>query len=393
MARGKSWPVIGLYLHIPFCQAICTYCNFNRGLYDGDLKVRYVSALEREIERSGDGRPADTIFFGGGTPSLLEPGDIARLIRACRDSYAVSQDAEITLETNPETATRARLEGFRDAGVNRLSFGAQTFDDDELRRLGRIHDAARIGVAVSDARLAGFDNLSLDLMFWLPGQSRASWLRSVACAAALQPEHLSFYLLELYPNAPLKDTMARMVGSSGLDDDASRSRWIQESDDEAADMYLEGLEHLDGRGYEQYEISNTARPGRQSRHNLKYWTGGEWLGFGCGAHSTSHDQRWQNVAGTADYIHCIGAGQAVEIQRHTLETQSRIEERLFTGLRLNAGIDRAQFIDRFGVDPWIEYSEQLRDAIDAGLIWERDTRFGLTRRGMLVANEVLSAFV
>lgn len=384
--------MIGLYLHIPFCQALCSYCNFNRGLDDGALKARYVPALVREIETAGDSRPADTIFFGGGTPSLLEPEDIARLVQACRHAYAVAPDAEITLETNPETATRARLAAFREAGVNRLSFGAQSFDDAELARLGRIHDAARIGAAVEDARLAGFDNLSLDLMFWLPGQSRASWLRSVDRAVALGPEHLSFYLLELYPNAPLKEAMARVTADRQADE-SHRADWAQESDDEAADMYLEALERFDGCGYVQYEISNAARPGHESRHNLKYWTAGAWRGFGCGAHSTVDGERWHNVAATSEYVDRMNAGQPVATGRHTLDRQSRIEEALFTGLRLTTGIDCARFEGRYGIDPWAAYGGRLRDAVEAGLIWRRPGRFGLTRGGMLVANEVLATFV
>jgi oxygen-independent coproporphyrinogen-3 oxidase len=383
--------MLGLYLHIPFCQAICSYCNFNRGLFDETLKARYVAALEQEIARAGDGSAADTIFFGGGTPSLLEPAEVRRIVGACRAAYDVAADAEVTLETNPETATHARLEGFRAAGINRISFGAQTFDNQQLRRLGRIHDAARIGEAVAAARAAGFDNISLDLMFWLPGQSRASWLDTVARAADLRPDHLSFYLLELYPNAPLKEAMERVraapPGASG------REAWEQESDDEAADMYLDGLAALDELGYEQYEISNTARRGRASRHNLKYWTGGTWRGFGCGAHSTADESRWQNVAGTSEYVERLARGDDVRIQMQRRSTQNRIEEALFTGLRLTAGIDRTRFAERYGVDPWTEYGDRLRDAVDAGFVWRREARFGLTRQGMLVANEILAAFV
>jgi oxygen-independent coproporphyrinogen-3 oxidase len=183
--------VLGLYLHIPFCQAICSYCNFNRGLYDGALKARYLAALEREILEAGDGRAADTVFFGGGTPSLLEPDEVKRLVAACRASYGLRPDAEVTLETNPETATPARLEGFLAAGVNRISFGVQSFDDRELTRLGRIHSAARAVEAVRAAREAGCTNVSLDLMLWLPGQSRDSWQRTVRQAILVAPEHLS----------------------------------------------------------------------------------------------------------------------------------------------------------------------------------------------------------
>jgi molybdenum cofactor biosynthesis enzyme MoaA len=194
---------------IPFCSSICNYCNFNRGLFDGELKNRYVAALEREISTAGRGEAVDTIFFGGGTPSLLDPGEIERLITACRNSFTIARDAEVTLETNPETSTRDRMSGFRAAGVNRVSFGVQSFRDVELKRLGRIHSAERARDAVTEARAAGFANVSLDLMMWLPQQTRADWSESVDALIQVSPEHASLYLLELYPNAPLKEDMAR----------------------------------------------------------------------------------------------------------------------------------------------------------------------------------------
>src|SRR5437762_10948047 len=273
--------MLGLYIHIPFCAAICNYCNFNRGLFDGDLKTKYVAALIAEIERAGTLASADTIYFGGGTPSLLAADDVAAIIRACRNAFDVAPDCEVTLEANPETVSTDGLRAFRDAGVNRLSFGVQSFRDDELRRLSRLHSVARARAAVGEARAAGFDNVSLDLMMWLPGQRVSDWLESVDAAIALGPEHLSLYLLEVYPNAPLKDEMAR-------------ARWSQAPDEDAATMYLEAMARLDDAGFEQYEISNVARAGRRSRHNLKYWIDGEWLGFGCGAHSTRDGVRWNN---------------------------------------------------------------------------------------------------
>ncbi|HEX7137531.1 MAG TPA: coproporphyrinogen-III oxidase family protein, partial [Vicinamibacterales bacterium] len=191
--------MLGLYLHIPFCSAICNYCNFNRGLFDADLKGRYVDALAAEIERAvppADMAVADTIYFGGGTPSLLEPDEIGRLIVACRERFTVAADAEVTMEANPETVTTARLSAFRRAGVNRLSFGVQSFRDDELLRLSRLHGATRARDAYGEARAAGFDNISLDLMMWLPAQPVDHWLQSVDAAITLGPEHLSLYLLE-----------------------------------------------------------------------------------------------------------------------------------------------------------------------------------------------------
>ncbi len=258
-------PPLGLYLHIPFCAALCRYCTFTRCLTDAGLERRYIAALAREIRKglpvSGpapDEPPvADTIYFGGGTPSLLAPSDIALLIGACRERFDVDEGAEVTLEANPETVTPDHLAGYREAGVNRLSLGVQSFVDAELRRLGRIHDEARARQAFEAARTAGFDNISLDLMLSLPGQSRADLRVSVDALAGLAPEHASVYLLEVYPQSPLAAEM-------------TRQGWTRVSDDEAADMYLETMARLEQAGFEQYQISNLARPGRRSRHNLKY---------------------------------------------------------------------------------------------------------------------------
>lgn len=381
--------MLGLYLHIPFCQAICSYCNFNRGLFDAALKTRYVDALEHEIVDAGDGRAADTIFFGGGTPSLLEPEEIARLIGACRSAFHVTPDAEVTLEANPETVSAPRMAAYLDAGITRVSMGAQTFDAEQLRRLGRIHTAERIAAAVADARRAGVTNLSLDLMFWLPGQSRSSWLDTVDRAIDLDPDHLSLYLLELYPNAPLREAMARAAGSGvkGTGD------WAQAADDEAADMYLEAFERLDRAGLRQYEISNAARPGRESRHNLKYWTSGAWRGFGCGAHTTLDGGRWHNLASTIEYIDRMAQGRAVASSLRTFTAVERVQEALFTGLRLTRGIERSPFRARYGVDPWERYGASLTTPVEAGLMWTTGEAFGLTRSGMLMANEILAAFV
>lgn len=369
----------GLYLHIPFCQAICSYCNFNRGLLDEALRRRYVDALALEIRR-GAGGAADTIFFGGGTPSLLEPREVARLIAACRETFDLAADAEITLETNPETATAERLAAFRDAGINRLSFGVQSFDDAELERLGRVHSSARAVEAVRAAQTTGFASVSFDLMLWLPAQTPESWRRTVDQAIDLSPDHLSLYLLELYPNAPLKESMAR-------------AGWSQTPDDDAADMYLDGLAALDAAGYEQYEISNVARPGHQSRHNLKYWQMGRWVGFGCGAHSTADGRRWRNLSATAEYAERIEQGRSAAVDIVELPLQAQQEEALFTGLRLTAGVDRQGFVERYGFDPWDRYAGDLEPLEAEGLVWRSDGRFGLTRAGMLVANNILALFV
>ena len=297
-----------MYVHVPFCSSICNYCNFNRGLFDETLKTRFVDALLREIregargirkkgsggvfDRSTAKTPPDpffdTLYFGGGTPSLLTPVEITSIIDAGRRSLGLTADAEITLEANPETVAALTLEQFRAAGVNRLSFGVQSFRDEELKRLGRLHSAERAVQAVELARAAGFDNVSIDLMMWLPGQDAAQWLTSVDAAIRVNADHLSLYILEVYPHLPLKQ-------------DIDRYGWTQVPDDAAAEMYESAMERLDAAGYEQYEISNVSRAGRESRHNLKYWTDGDWLGFGPGAHSTWDGVRWRNLASTEEY--------------------------------------------------------------------------------------------
>ena len=371
---------LGLYVHIPFCAAICNYCNFNRGLFDEGLKTEYLEALVTEISRAGDGTPATTLFFGGGTPSLLEPAEIGALISACRHAFALAPDAEITLEANPETVNLRRLEGYRAAGVNRLSFGVQSLRDEELGRLSRLHSADRARQAVGEARRAGFENLSLDLMMWLPEQSLADWMVSVDGVIALEPDHLSLYLLELYPNAPLKDEMAR-------------ARWSLAPDDDAADMYLEAFARLDAAGLAQYEISNVARPGRQSRHNLKYWTDGEWLGFGCGAHSTRHAVRWKNRSSTREYVEAVRADAELASERRVLSPVEQVEEALFTSLRLSEGIDLQKIADRYGVDVWQQYGNALTPFREAGVLIYDGARLRLTRAGMLLANEVMAVFI
>jgi oxygen-independent coproporphyrinogen-3 oxidase len=276
--------------------------------------------------------------------------------------------------------TLSRLKAFRDAGVNRLSFGVQSFRDEELRRLSRLHSADRAQMALAEARAAGFDNVSLDLMMWLPGQSVSAWLESVDGAIALSPEHLSLYLLEVYPNAPLKEEMAR-------------ARWSQAPDDDAATMYLTAMERLEAAGYEQYEISNVARPGRQSRHNLKYWTDGEWIGFGCGAHSTRWGVRWKNVSSTEEYVDRVSRAQPVIVEERRQTPAERLGDALFTGLRLAGGIDLAEINARYSVDVWQRFGAELEPFLEQGCLRREGTRLWLTRTGMLLAHEVMTIFV
>jgi len=373
-------PALGIYLHVPFCASICNYCNFNRGLFDAEQKLRYVRALGREIRAGATGEPADTIFFGGGTPSLLDPEEIRSLIESCRESFALAPDAEITLETNPETVSLARMEGFREAGVNRISLGVQSLHDSELLRLGRTHSSSRAREAIAMVRQAGFENVSLDLMMWLPAQRVSDWQATVEGLLGLAPEHASLYLLELYPNAPLREAMAR-------------ANWSLAPEDDAADMYEWAMARLAAAGYEQYEISNVARPGFESRHNLKYWQDGAWRGFGCGAHSTVGAQRWRNVAGIDDYIGRVMTGGDPAAERVERTGEDRLGDALFTGLRLTRGVDLDAIASRYGVDVWARYGRALQPYVEAGRLLYNGRTLRLTTSGMLVANDVMTVFV
>ena len=371
---------LGLYLHIPFCEAICNYCNFNRGLLDGARKQRYLHALGREIDTCADLGSVDTLFFGGGTPSVLTPAEVASLIARCRAVADFASGAEITIEMNPETASVQRLEGYLEAGVTRLSLGVQSFRDEELERLGRVHDAARAVEAFAQARAAGFDDINIDLMVWLPDQTVLQWMESVDRLTDLGPDHVSLYLLELYPNAPLREEMAR-------------GGWSQAPEERAVEMYCLGLDRLEAAGYEQYEISNVAKRGCRSRHNLKYWSDGAWIGFGCGAHSTRDGVRWHNVAEVGEYVSRVGSGRSPVAIRRRLSAEERLADVMFLGLRLSNGIDLAEVRRRYGVDVWARWGSELGVCVEAGLLVREAEKLRLTRDGMLLSSEVMQVFV
>ena len=371
---------LGLYLHIPFCEAICNYCNFNRGLLDGARKQRYLHALGREIDTCADLGSVDTLFFGGGTPSVLTPAEVASLIARCRAVADFASGTEITIEMNPETASVQRREGYLEAGVTRLSLGVQSFRDEELERLGRVHDAARAVEAFAQARAAGFDDINIDLMVWLPDQTVLQWMESVDRLTDLGPDHVSLYLLELYPNAPLREEMAR-------------GGWSQAPEERAVEMYRLGLDRLEAAGYEQYEISNVAKRGCRSRHNLKYWSDGAWIGFGCGAHSTRGGVRWHNVSEVGEYVSRVGSGRSPVAIRRRVSAEERLADVMFLGLRLSNGIDLAEVRRRYGVDVWARWGSELGVCVEAGLLVREAEKLRLTRDGMLLSSEVMQVFV
>lgn len=373
----------GVYIHIPFCRSRCSYCDFATGLYYAARAERYVAAISSEIANySPGGRPGvDTVYFGGGTPSLLAPAQVARILETVHARFSVERTAEVTLEMNPGGLSREVLREFRHVGINRASFGAQTFDDGELRRLGRSHSAADVRETVRMLRAAGFENVSFDLIAGLPAQSRATWSNNLDEALGLGPEHLSLYLLEIHEGTPLADQIRQ--GRQPVPDD-----------DLSAEMYELMLDRTAAAGYDHYEISNFCRPGFASRHNVKYWKADAVFGFGCSAHSYDGAfRRWSNERDASQYVEMIECGQSPVVESIAVTEKAQREESVFLGLRLFEGIDLGEYQERFGSDLREEYRDDLRRLREAGLIALEDERMRLTRTGALLSNEVFSVFV
>lgn len=374
----------GIYIHIPFCRTRCSYCDFATGPYDGGLAERYVRAVAGEIKdfQSAENRPdVDTIYFGGGTPSLLAPAQAALILEAVRSRFRVRADAEVTMEMNPGTVTLDALREFRRLGVNRASFGAQTFDDAQLKRLGRTHTADDVRKTFSLLREAGFTNINFDLIAGLPAQTLPAWSHNLEEALALRPEHLSFYILEVHEGTPLAEQIRR--GAEPRPDD-----------DLAAEMYRMMLEHAAVAGYEHYEISNLCLPGYESRHNTKYWTHDAVYGFGCSAHSyDGRRTRWSNERDAARYTELIETGRSPVVETTPLDERDARAETIFLGLRLMRGVSLAEYRARFGSDLRDEYADDLARLSEAGLIELNDDLLRLTASGALFSNEVFVTFV
>ena len=377
----------GVYIHIPFCRSRCSYCDFATGAFDAPLADCYVRAVADEIgafklPAGNVAADVDTIYFGGGTPSLLAPAQVKRLLAAVRKRFIVANGAEVTMELNPGTVTPDSLRAFHAAGVNRASFGLQTFDDEALRRLGRTHTAADARQTFQNLRTAGFDNISFDLIAGLPGQTLPDWSRNLDEALALQPEHLSLYLLEVHEGTPLAEQLRRGM-------------WPEPDADVAVEMYQLLFARTATAGYEHYEISNFCRPGRESRHNLKYWTNQPYYGFGCSAHSYDGTSlRWANERDTARYVELIAAGRGAVVETTELNLREASSEALFLGLRLlTRGVDLRQHQTQFGADVRAAYADDLARFTEAGLIEISNDVLRLTRSGALLSNEVFAVFV
>lgn len=375
----------GVYIHIPFCRSRCSYCDFATGLHEDTLASRYVHAVAKEIRTSTlvalDQSGIDTIYFGGGTPSLLKSEQLESLLSAVKNRFEVAENVEITMEMNPGTVNPELLTHFRELGVNRASFGAQTFDDKELARLGRSHTTADNFKTFSDLREAGFDNVSFDLIAGLPGQTMERWQHNVDKALALRPEHLSFYLLEVHEGTPLAEHIRRGIQPKPDEDLAAR-------------MYEWMLERASVAGYEHYEISNLCLPGFESRHNTKYWTGAPYFGFGCSAHSyDGHDRRWSNERDIKRYLTAVESDRSPVVEQQMLSPNEQRSEAVFLRLRLMRGVDTEHYQRSFGVDLRSTFQQELERFIDAGLVTVEGNRLKLTRAGALMSNEVFAAFV
>ena len=386
---------VSLYLHIPFCHAKCHYCDFNS--YAGMLGLReqYVAALAEEIALAGlrahdaQGKPrrCRTIFFGGGTPSLLTAEQIAQLLDAARAAFTLDADAEITMEANPGALEYERLDAVRAAGVNRLSMGAQSFDPALLRWMGRIHSPDEIETAFHAARAAGFDNINLDFIFALPGQSLQTWQDTLDRALALEPDHLSLYNLIVEEGTPLYSWVAR-----------GKVREVDE--DTAADMYEHAQRRLSAAGYEHYEISNWARPGHSCQHNLTYWRNLAWIGLGAGGSSFYASHRFTNARPIREYISRIRASVSEStvaalpagaiVEEEAISRDLEMAETAMLGLRLAEGVSLAAFSERYGVDFWPTFDQRLSDIRTLDLLDEMEGRVRLTARGRMLGNEVFA---
>ena len=385
---------LGAYIQVPFCQTKCTYCNFHTGVVARDKYQPYAAAVCREITAAASsadlallrGAAMDTVYFGGGTPSLLVPTALANILDSLRASFGLAASAaltsapttepEITLEADPETITPEKAHSWRAAGFNRVSLGAQSFDDRELQAAGRMHRRADIFAAAQILRAAGFRNISMDLIAGLAHQTRESWDESVARILDIRPEHISIYMLEIDEGSHL--------GSESLAGGSRYSAKAIPSDDAMAEFYDTACTRLAAVGYEHYEISNWGLPGFRSRHNLKYWRRDPYIGFGAGAHSFDGARRWSNLHDSAKYVASVEQGISPREHIEPVTSQEALEEELFLGLRQLEGIDLAQIERRYDVNLQERIAPLRRD----GLVELEGTQLRLAPNRLTVSNEV-----
>jgi oxygen-independent coproporphyrinogen III oxidase len=392
----------GLYLHIPFCTSKCFYCDFASGNYPAETVARYLEALQWELSCLPDilntrgvqegyltNRPFDTLFWGGGTPSRMEISDFLALSEQLRKCVTWALQPEITLEANPESLTPAKLAAYREQGVNRISLGAQSFLDSELERLGRIHRTRDTLQAVEMIRQSGIPRLNLDLICALPGQNWNDWKKTLQLACRLAPDHLSVYLLEIHPGTEFH----KLYGDSAPPALLHRSALALPDEERISQIYLATIDFLAGEGFQQYEISNFAKPGAECRHNLKYWRREPVLGAGCSAWSFVDNRRWGNLRPIERYIDAIRNCREAVSEVSLLSSREILEEMIFLGLRLKSGLCLKEFKDQSGLDLKKQGVSTIERLMEAGLLEMCADALRLTPRGCLLSNEVFAELI
>ncbi len=368
----------GLYVHVPFCKSKCGYCDFNSYSGREDCIAPYFCALNQEIKIMSRRHPlsADTIYFGGGTPSLVEPKRIIETLENIRDQYSVAKTCEITMECNPGTIGFEGLKQLHNAGINRISMGLQSADNRLLKVLGRIHTLEDFKRCFDNARKAGFGNLSIDLMYGLPDQTITDWRNTLQRVAEFEPEHISCYSLKIEEGTPF--------ASQKLD---------LPDDDAVADMYDMAVEYLAGRGYDRYEISNFAKPGKESRHNLKYWECCDFLGFGAGAYSCVDGVRFSNHTDIGKYINAIDTKHDARCFEEELSEFDKMSEFVFLGLRCKGGISETEFEKRFNKKIDQVFGDGIKKYTDLGFLLREKDKIRFSEKGFFVSNTILADFV
>ena len=375
---------LGIYVHVPFCASKCAYCDFNSFVPDdGEIVTRYVDALcaqMKDYRDSGKNYVADTVYIGGGTPTSVDPRELKRIITAVRRNFDVSKKAEFTVEVNPGTASYSTFRMLKRAGVTRISMGLQSADNRELHLLSRCHTRQDFVESFRAARQAGFDNISVDLMFGIPAQTPDSLMKSLNFVMRMEPEHISLYNLKIEPGTPFYENRLEIAP-------------ILPDEDTEFEMYSRAVEALASRGYMQYEISNFSRFGYRCLHNLKYWNCEEYLGFGVSAHSYFNSNRFAFTDNIDDYIEAVtdkGSSVPLTSESEILEARERMGEYIMLRFRLNDGIGSVDFARRFGVSFESLYGGKILKYLKNGLMEKRSGSYALTTKGMFVSNYILS---
>jgi putative oxygen-independent coproporphyrinogen III oxidase len=370
------------YIHIPFCHHICHYCDFNKVFMKGQPVDEYLQSLEKEMELTvkGDKSVLETVFVGGGTPTALNAKQLERLVDGINRQINIDSRTEYTFEANPGDLSKEKLAILKDAGVNRLSFGVQTFNDELLKKIGRSHRAKDVFESIDNAKALGFDNISVDLIYSLPGQTKQDVIESIHTALSLGLVHYSGYSLIIEPKTVFYNLM-------------QKGKLLIPGEDAEAEMYETLMEQMELHGLHQYEISNFAVPGFESRHNLTYWNNEEYYGFGAGAHSYVNGMRQSNYGPLKKYMEPLAKGELPIMDAHQVSRAEKIEEEMFLGLRKTEGISVRHFQEKFQDDPLQLFEKQLGEWANKGLLKTENERIFLTRQGRLLGNEVFQSFI